>query len=140
MNGLDTSLMVTYLKPQDARLGALAADVIDRETELAVGLVALVEAGYVLAHHYSVPRAAIVDALVAFVMKRNVRVLGTDKALVASALLGCRNSGRVSFADALIQVEAQSHSLTGMYTFDRRFPREGVPVLILRPDAAPSSD
>lgn len=140
MNGLDTSLIVTYLKPNDARLGALAAELIDMESDLAVGLVALVEAAYVLDHHYAVPRPAIVDALVAFVRKRNIHVLGADKALVVSALLGCRDSGRVSYADALIQVEAASHGLVGLYTFDRRFPRDGVPVRVLRPDAAPPAD
>ena len=63
MNGLDTSMIVTYLKPNDARLGALAADVIDSEADFAIGLVTLAEAGYVLAHHFAVPRTAIVDAL-----------------------------------------------------------------------------
>lgn len=140
MNGLDTSLIVTYLKPNDARLGSLAAEVIDTEPDLAVGLVALVEAAYVLAHHYAVPRAAIVDALVGFVRKRNIRVLGADKPLVVSALLSCRDSGRVSYADALIQAEAAIHDLAGIYTFDRRFPRDGVPVRVLRPDPAPPTD
>src|SRR5690348_3198495 len=100
MNGLDTSLIVTYLKPRDERLGAMAAAVIDGEQDLAIGLVTLAETAYVLAHHYAVPRVAIVDALAAFVRRRNIHILGADKTRVVSALLGCRDSGRDSFADA----------------------------------------
>ena len=35
-------------------------------------------------------------------------------------------SGRVSFADALINAEARTHKLARVYTFDRRFPAEGL--------------
>lgn len=59
---------------------------------------------------------------------------------MADALPGCRNSGRISFADAMIQVDAVSHGLTGIYTFDRRFPREGVPVRVPRPDSTQRTD
>jgi predicted nucleic-acid-binding protein len=75
-----------------------------------------------------------VDRLVQLVNKRTLRIVGADKALVVNALLGCRDSGRVSFADSLIQVEAQSHSLDAIVTFDQRFPRQGVPVRLLSGD------
>lgn len=40
----------------------------------------------------------------------------------------------------MIQVDAVSHGLTGIYTFDRRFPREGVPVRVPRPDSTQRTD
>jgi len=41
--------------------------------------VGLAEAAYVLAHRYAVPRGDIVDALLAFLRKRNIRVLGQKR-------------------------------------------------------------
>lgn len=74
------------------------------------------------------------DRLVALLGKRNIATLGAGKGRVIDALLRCRDSGWVSFADALIQVEAESHGLTGMYTCDQRFPTNGVPVQFLSSD------
>jgi hypothetical protein len=40
-----------------------------------------------------VPREEVVDSLVELLRKRNIEVLGAEKALVASALMLCRPSG-----------------------------------------------
>ena len=64
--------------------------------------------------------------MVTLLRKRNVVVLGTDKALAASALLLRRPSGRVSYADALINGDAREYGVGTLYTFDERFPSEGL--------------
>ncbi|MBI3971054.1 MAG: hypothetical protein HY332_07165 [Chloroflexi bacterium] len=53
---------------------------------------------------------------------------GIDKAIAISALLLCRPSGRVSFADALINADARSHGLTTLYTFDQQFLADGLDI------------
>lgn len=131
MEVVETSVLVRYLIQDDPERGAAAARLIDGEGEVAISLVAVVETAYVLSHHYNVPRALVVDHLVELIQKRNVRILGIDKTLAASALLLCRPSARVSFADALINADARSRGVTRLHTFDDRFPGEGL--ILARP-------
>jgi predicted nucleic-acid-binding protein len=128
VDGIETSVLVRYLVQDDPEQGAAAARLVDSDAVMEVSLVALAETAFVLAHHYRVPRDQIVDALVKLVRKRNIRLFGVDKDLVASALLRCGGSGRVSFADALIYAEARAHQLTSLYSFDRRFPADALTV------------
>lgn len=123
---IETSVVVRYLVRDDPEQGRAAADLIDGGTDLQISLVALVESAFVLAHHYQVPREEIVDSLVALLRRRNIRVLGADAAAVAAALLLCRPSGRVSFADALLRVDALAHGVQKVWSIDRRFPTGGL--------------
>lgn len=45
------------------------------------------------------------------------------------ALLLCRPSGQVSFADALVWAAARSQANAAVYSLDERFPDEGITVL-----------
>ncbi len=72
------------------------------------------------------------DRLVELLRKRNINVLGVDKNLAASALLLCRPSGRINYADALINADARSNGVEKLHTFDERFPSEGLE--LARPD------
>ena len=86
------------------------------------------EAAYVLMSVYRVPRAEVVDALIAFVEKENVRLVGMSKTAALQGLELCRPSGRVSVADALIWASARSSATNVVYSFDERFPTDGVEV------------
>lgn len=123
---LDTNVVVRYLTGDPAALAARAEQIIDRETGLQVTDVVLAETAHVLASVYRVPREEIVDHLIAFVRKRNIMPLGLDKDLVIQGLLLCRPSGRVSVADAMIWAAARSSGHSTVYSFDKRFPSEGV--------------
>lgn len=125
---LDTSYLVRYLTDDPPELSRRAAEVIDSNCRLAVSPLVLAEAAYVLTHVYQVPRQAVVDQLIAFLQKENITCLRLDKGVVIEALLLCRPSGRVSFADALIWAEARLGP-RAVYTFDERFPALGVEVL-----------
>ena len=81
---------------------------------------------------YAVPREAVVDSLVTFIQKRNILPYGLNKGKVLEALLLCRASGRVSFADAMVWAAARSSDRL-VYSFDRRFPTEGIDVRESRP-------
>ena len=99
---------------------------MDGAPELGMRLVALAETAFVLSRSYGVPRERVVDRLVELLRKRNFGVLGVDKALVASAPLLCRPSGRVDYPDAAINADARAHAVERLYTFDERFPSEGL--------------
>lgn len=125
---LDTSMVVRYLTRDLPDLADLAAAVIDGDEDLWVIGVVLVEAGHVLRSEYLIPRENVVDYLMEFVQKANIRTYGTDKSLVLQGLLMCRTSGRVSVADASIWAAARSSGSNVVYSFDQRFPIDGLEV------------
>lgn len=121
-------MVVRYLTGDPPPLADRASRVIDHVDGLLLTDVALVETAYVLVSVYRIARAVVVDKLIEFVQKRNVGVPGLDKALVVQALLQCRPSGRVSFADALVWAAARCSGPQRVYTFDERFPADGIEV------------
>ena len=123
---LDTSFIVRYLTGEPPEMADAAATVIDGDEVVAISPVGLVESAHVLSKVYGVPREEVVDALLDFLQKGNVRTIGADKALLAEALLTCRPSHRVSFSDAVLWAEARSADIRLIYTFDRSFPSESV--------------
>jgi len=122
-------VLVRYFVQDDAVMGPAAARLLDGPQEVAISGIALAETAFVLTRVYGVPREEVVDNLVKLLRKRNIRLLGVDKTLAAAALLLCRPSGRVSFADALINADARSHGVGTLYSFDRQFPAEGLAVV-----------
>ena len=126
---LDASFIVRYLTGQPAEQAGRARGLIDSNLVLGVTDVGIVESAYVLTNVYGVPREAVVDALVALIRRRNVMVLGAEQEYVLLGLLMCRASGRISFGDAMIWAAARSRGVPAVYTFDERFPSEGVALL-----------
>jgi len=125
---LDTSIVVRYLTGDPSGLAEQAARLIDGGEELQVTDVVLAETAYVLTSVYRVRRNVVVDHLVAFLQKHNVSPFGLDKGIVLQALLLCRPSGRVSFADAMVWAAARSASSNVVYSLDEKFPGDGVEV------------
>ena len=129
MSGLlDTSMLVRYLTGDPQDLAERAAQVIDQEENLQVNDVVIAETAYVLNSVYKVPRETVVDYLILFLQKSNIQPFGLEKDTLLQALLLCRPSGRVSFADALVWAAARSTEAKVVYSLDERFPREGVQV------------
>ena len=106
----------------------IVASIVDEVGDLWITDVVLNETAYVLRNRYAVGREGIVDLLIGFVRKANVSVYGMDKSFVLQGLRMCRPSGRVSFADAMVWAAARSAGAEVVYTFDRRFPGEGIEV------------
>ncbi len=127
---LDTSVIVRYLTGEPLEMAERAAALIDTDTTLLLTETALAETGYVLQRVYGIERAAVVDLLIAFLQKENIAVHQHDTDLVIAALLLCRPSGRISFADALIWAAARSAATDVepaiVYSFDQRFPATGI--------------
>ncbi len=125
---LDTSIIVRYLTGEPPDMADQAASIIDQEADLQITDVALVETAYVLTSVYKVPREVVVDHLIAFLQKENISTFAIDKGLTLQALLMCRSSGRISFADAMVWSAARSSGKATVYSFDERFPSDGVEV------------
>ena len=125
---LDTSMVVRYLRGDPPNLAEQAARVIDGEADLQVTDVVLAETAYVLTSVYHISRSIVVDHLIAFMQKENVAPFALDKGLGLQALLLCKPSGRVSFADAMIWAAARSSESNVVYSLDKRFPGDGLEV------------
>jgi predicted nucleic acid-binding protein len=125
---LDTSIVVRYLTGDPPTLADMAARIIDGGQELTLTDMVIVETAYVLSSVYKVPRKAVVDSLLALIQKRNIALFALEKQLAMEALLLCRPSGRISFADAFIWAAARSAGAAVIYSLDERFPEEGIEV------------
>src|SRR5262249_7414242 len=97
---IDTNLILRYLTGEPEDQFHLAQALIESETILIVTDVVLVETAYTLRTLYGLSREHIVDTLVEFVQKENIRVHHLDRDVVIEALILCRPSNRVSFGDA----------------------------------------
>ena len=125
---LDASVIVRYLTGLPPDEAVVAGSIIDQAEQLTIGGVALSETAFVLRSVYQLPRESIVDRLLEFVKRENIDTYGLDKGYLIQGLLMCRPSGRVSIGDALIWAEARSGDDNVVYSFDRRFPSDGIEV------------
>jgi predicted nucleic acid-binding protein len=125
---LDTSFVVRYMMGSPADSARQASEVIDSTEELEISGIALAETAFVLTTVYQVPRGRAADQLIDLVRKENISLTGLTKDLAVQGLLMCRPSGRVSIADALIWAAARTGGPEVVYSFDRRFPDDGLEV------------
>jgi predicted nucleic-acid-binding protein len=126
---LDTSIVVRYLIGEPQELAEQAAEIIERDENLKITGVAIVESAYVLTSVYEIEREIVVDNLMNFIQRKNISPYAMEKSLVLQALLLCRPSGRVSFADAMIWASARSTGSKIVYSLDSRFPSDGIEIL-----------
>ena len=122
---IDTNIIVRYLTGDPPEQAEAAIRIIENR-RIQIPIVVFTEAVYVLGSQYRFSRERIIDGLLSLVRKNNVSVYSIDKNLVLQGLLMCRPSGRVSVADAMIWAAARSAGARIIYTFDRRFPSEGI--------------
>ena len=123
---VDTSVLVRYLVDDAPRMAARATRLLESEETLIVSEVALAETAFVLEKVYHHDRSSIVEALSRIILRNNVRLLNLEKTLAFRALQMCGPSRRVSFADAIVWALARTAEAGTVYTFDRRFPQEGI--------------
>lgn len=108
---LDASTLVRYLTNDPPAMARISAEVIEGDEALRITDVVLAETAYVLSTFYEMPRAVIVDELIGLLRRANLETVNVDTDLACDALLMCRESGRTSFADALLWAEARSERL-----------------------------
>ncbi len=125
---LDTSVIVRYLTGDPPGLARAAAGLIESHATLHVSDVAIAEVGFVLTQQYRIDRPSVVDSMIEFLRRRNIKTMDRRKDEVIRGLELCRPSGRVSFADALIGVAVRASAGRLVYSFDDRFPADGIEV------------
>jgi len=125
---LDSSVIVRYLTDDPPEMAERAARIIETDEELILSELVLVETAYVLESVYRIERRAIVEAMQALVLRSNLRPHQLSKAAALQALELCRDSRRSSFVDAFQWALARYSSSRRIYSFDLRFPSEGIVV------------
>jgi predicted nucleic acid-binding protein len=126
---LDTSYIIRYLTNDPPDMAARAAAIIDSDEPLVLSEMVLVESAYVLSSFYKVPRAEIVDALMDLVQRSNIRLANLTKTRVLDGLSLCRASKRCSFTDVLLWAQARDSGAERIYSFDEKFPDEGLAIV-----------
>ena len=125
---LDTNTLVRYLTRDDAAMAGRAAALIDSDRRLRLSVLILAEAGFVLRRVYGIAREAVIDGLIHLLNRSNIETHEIDTDLAIQALRLCRPSGRVNFTDALLWAVARASAPARVWSFDERFPVNGIEV------------
>ena len=129
MISVDTSVVVRYLVGTPAAQARRAGKLIDDEAvEIGVSVVALAECVHVLRTQYDVDARDIVDALIGFIQRENVRVLEVRSDLVLETLVRARSMPGRPIPDALIVAAAMASDALPLATFDIDQRRYGIAV------------
>jgi predicted nucleic acid-binding protein len=126
---VDSSVVVLYLvgtPPTQARKAAALVD--DEASEIGVSVVALAECAHVLRTQYDVERREIIDTLIGFIQRVNVRVLEVRSDIVVEALVRARSLPGRPIPDALIVAAAIATDALPLATFDRDQRRYGIEI------------
>ena len=130
MIALDTSILVRYLVGTPEGQARAAAELVDDTVDdLGISTVALAECAHVLRTQYRIPQRDIVEALVGFVQRENVRVFGMKTDVVVEMLVRARSLPGRPIPDALIVAAAIDSEAVRLATFDRGQGRYGFPVV-----------
>lgn len=125
---LNTSVIIRYLTGDHPEMSDQATQIIEEVDDLTITEGILGETAFVLTSVYGMSRQQVVDRLMSLVQRDNISTYAMDKSLVLRGLEMCRPSGRVSIGDAMIWAAARSDRASAIYTFDRRFPGEGIEI------------
>jgi len=125
--GLDTSVVVRYLvgtPPAQARRAARLID--DDAIECGVSSVALAECAHVLQTQYEISGRDIIDALIGFVQRANVRVVDLRSEVLVETLVRARDLPGRPIPETLIVAASVAADAIPLATFDRGQRRYGI--------------
>lgn len=129
MIGVDTSVVVRYLVGTPPRQAQRAAALIDDDDSvIGVSVVALAECAHVLRTQYEVSQVDIIDSLIAFIQRSNVRVLGLRTDVLVTMLVHARAMPGRPIPDAMIVAETVANDALPFATFDRAQTRYGIEI------------
>lgn len=129
MIGLDTSVVVRYLVGTPAGQARKAARLIDDDgVECGVSPVALAECAHVLRTQYEIEQRDIIDGLISFIQRENIRVLGLRTDVLVGALVRARGLPGRPIPDAMIVAASLAGDALPLATFDRDQRRYGISI------------
>ena len=123
---LDANVIIRYLMGDHPEFTTRATQLIESDRDLTISIVVLGEVGYVLTKVYQVDRIRASDAMIELLNRANIESYEVDTDIAIDALRLCRPSGRVSFVDAFLWALVRGAGNAKIWTFDARFPSEGV--------------
>jgi predicted nucleic acid-binding protein len=127
--GLDTSVIVRYLVATPVNQAKRAARLVDDdETEYGVSPVALAETAHVLRTQYEIDQRDIIDGLIGFVQRENIRVLGHRTDVLVGMLVRARDLPGRPIPDAMIVAASLAADALPLATFDRDQRRYGIAI------------
>ena len=127
MIGLDTSVVVRYLVGTPVPQARRAARLIDDDDiDCGVSIVALAETAHVLRTQYEVAQRDIIEALIGFVQRANVKVVDLASDILVETLVRARDLPGRPIPDALIVAASRSADALPLATFDRGQRRYGI--------------
>lgn len=125
----DTNVIIRYVLRDMPEQAEQIRQIVEDHPRLLLTAGTIAEVGFVLMRFYKVPREIVVDSLVILLQRSNIAVHQLETDIVIQALMMCRPSGRVAFADAMLWASARSAGMGAtVYTLDRRFPSIGIVV------------
>ena len=129
MIGIDTSVLVRYLvgTPEDQAARA-AALIDDNDSQVGVSVVALAECAHVLRTQYGVEQRDIIDALIDFIQRENVRTVDAQADRLVAMLVRARTMPGRPIPDAFIVAAVAAANATPLATFDEDQRRYGIVV------------
>jgi predicted nucleic acid-binding protein len=127
--GVDTSVIVRYLVGTPTDQARRSAELIDDESvEIGVSVVALAEVAHVLRTQYGVAQRDIIDSLIDFVQRANVRVVDARVDSLVSMLVRARSMPGRPIPDAMIVAALSAAAASALATFDQDLRRYGVAI------------
>ena len=127
MIGLDTSVIVRYLVGTPVAQARRATRLIDDDAEeCGVSIVALAECAHVLRTQYDVAQRDIIEALIGFVQRANVRVIDMPVDRLIEAMVRARELPGRPIPDALIVAASRAVGALPLATFDRGQRQYGI--------------
>lgn len=132
---VDSNVLLRYFTEDIPSLARLAEEIIESDDELVVSAIVLSEVSYVLHKEYGRSRDEILEVLMEFLQRENVRVIDARKELVVASLSRARETTKLSFGDALILAQMRSSGIREIYSFDKDFRDDAI--VVLEKPAAP---
>lgn len=127
MIGLDTSVIVRYLVGTPVAQARRATRLIDDDgEECGVSIVALAECAHVLRTQYDVAQRDIIEALIGFVQRANVRVIDMPVDLLIESMVRARELPGRPIPDALTVAASRAVGALPLATFDRGQRQYGI--------------
>lgn len=128
--GLDTSVALRLLTGTPAEQAEIARDLVAASpSSVVVSDLVVGETYFVLRHHYGVPQAEAIQALLEFLSDARVRCSGVARAVLADAATRNIAKSQPGFIDRLIHADYLRDAID-VVTFDRGLGRlEGIRVI-----------
>ena len=130
MIGLDTNVLLRYIRQDDEPQSALSTQLIESLTDSNPGFVSLIclsELYWVMDHKHKYSKQEILDMIQ--ILLSSTSLVFEDESVVSEALLSYA-AGSADFDDCLIAERSKASGCKFVYTFDKAAAKSGIMKLL----------